>query len=170
MHLYEIPTEARLIEEQLEESGGELTPELEQRINEFMAGSKDKIEAAAMVVRSLNASAEACKAEAKRLSERNAALERSADRLKNLMLSAVDLGFAGKIKTNFFTIWGQNSADTTHFDVQPDVQLDSLPERFVRVKRELNREELKSAFKAGEKLPETIIAVTMPGTRYLRIR
>src|SRR5690242_1192889 len=123
MKLYDIPMEFAGIDLALVESGGELTPELEAKFDDFLRAGKDKIEAAAMVVRGLELEADACVAEGKRLAERAASLENNSDRLKKLILRALDAAFDGKIKTSLFTIWGQTSATVTNFDLAPMVEL-----------------------------------------------
>lgn len=173
MKLYDIPIEAAEIETILAESDGVLTPEIEQRINDFMNGGKDKIEAAAMVVKSLLADAEVCESEAKRLHERAASLGKSADRLKAMMLAAVDLGFNGKIKTAKFTIWAQTSADGHDIILKSPLAVGDLPEAFLKVPPpELRKKELLAAFEAGDFVPdpEHMEIVPRPGTRFLRIK
>jgi hypothetical protein len=169
MKLYDIPIEFSELELALVESTGELSPELEQRFDTFLRAGKDKIEAAAMVVRGFETEAEACQQEAKRLGQRSASLEKNAARLKRLMLCVLDSAFAGKVKTPLFTIWGQTSAACVSFDLAPGVELSSLPESCVRVRRELASDAIKQMLKTGESLPEEIIVTLMPGTRYLRI-
>ena len=77
-HLYDIPIEAEQIEIELSETYGELTPELEARISDFIAASKDKVEAAAAVVRSLEANAGIVQAEAERMRQRAVGLQAGA--------------------------------------------------------------------------------------------
>ncbi len=115
MKLYEISIEAAAIEQLLTDAEGELTPELEQHITEFLRGGKEKLEHAACVLQSLAVQAEACRAESVRLDNRRRALERNSERLKSLMLIALDAAFGGKIKTAMFTIWGQTSAGSATF-------------------------------------------------------
>lgn len=170
MKLYEIPMEFALLEAALIENSGELTPELEKSLDEFLRAGKDKIEGGAMVLRGMEIEAEACRAEAKRLTERATSLDNNADRLKKLVLIALDGAFAGKVKTALFTIWGQTSAATVSIDMEPGTVLESLPEQFVRVKRELAKDVVKDAHKKGEVLPEEIIITELPGTRFLRIK
>ena len=101
MKLYDISAEAQAIEMLLTDSDGELTPEIEQRMKEFVEGGKEKLENAACVVRSLKAQSDACEAEAKRLKARSASLEANSDRLKALMAVAVMLGSGGGSKPRF---------------------------------------------------------------------
>lgn len=174
MRLYEIPIEADKIEEELHENLGELTPELQARIEDFLAQGKAKIEAAAIVVKSMEADAEVCKAEAKRLVERGARLALAAEKLQNLMLFAVDQGFAGKVKTARFTIWGQNAGAQTRVDLKPGMDINAVMARFpeyIRVATpELNLIALKDAIKAGVVLPDDFTIDQKPGVRFLRIR
>lgn len=174
MKLYDIPLEANAIEEQLFENIGELTPELEQRIKAFLAQGKDKIESAAVVIGALEEDAGICQAEAKRLIERAAQLNQSADRLRGMVLCAVDLGFGGKVKTAKFTIWGQTSGAVTQFELKAGVDIYQLmaahPELVRAPEPELNKTALKETVKAGAPIPEEIAVVNLQGTRFLRIK
>lgn len=170
MKLYEIPTEFALLEQALIDNDGELTPELEKSLDDFLRSGKDKIEGGAMVMRGLELEAETCKAEARRLQERATSLENNAGRLKKLVLYALDGAFSGKVKTALFTIWGQTSAPTTNLDLEPGTELNCLPERFVRVKYELAKDVVKDALKKGEEIPAEIIVTELPGTRFLRVK
>jgi hypothetical protein len=172
--LYEIPLEATAIEEQLYENAGELTPELEERIRTFLAQGKDKIESAAIVVHSLEEDAEICTAEAKRLVARAAQLNRNAENLRRMILAAVDLGFGGMVKTTKYTIWGQNAAPVTNFELKAGADIYVLqtqhPE-FVRARDpELDKVALKDAIKAEKPIPEEIAVTNLQGTRFLRIK
>lgn len=174
LRLYEIPLEADQIEQELHENLGELTPELQARIEDFLAQGKAKIEAAAIVVKSMQADAKILKEEAQRLVERGTRLSLGADRLKMLMLFAVDQGFAGKVTTAKFTIWGQNSAAVTHFDVRPGTDINALmaknPEFIRLAEPQLDKIALKEADKAGKFIPEEITVDRRDGTRFLRIK
>lgn len=171
MKLYEIPIEANEIEATLADSAGELTPEVERRISDFLREGKDKIEAAAIVTNSLLDDAKLCKAEAERLLKRAAGLANAADRLKGLILFAVDEGFGGKVKTAKFTIWAQNSGDTVSFDCLDIYQVAAVAPWAIRTSNpELDKKALKEARDAGLELPEAITVSEQPGTRYLRIK
>ena len=169
MNLYELTIEGAEINRILTENEGELTPELESRLDAILGEGKDKVEAAAMVVRSLETSAEACSAEAARLSKRSKSYEEQVDKLKLRMLYAVDGAFGGKVKTDKFTIYGQNSADTVAFDVAPDADLSKIDPSVVRTTYALDKIALKERYKAGTVPPE-VTATPMPGKRSLRIK
>lgn len=170
MKLYEIPLEFAVLETALVESDGELTPELEKRLDDFLRSGKDKLEGGAMVMRGLELEAEACRTEAKRLTERAGQIDNNVGRLKKLILYALDGAFGGKVKTALFTIWGQTSAITMQMDLAPGVDLIELPENFVRTKRELAKDAVKEAIKKGEPIPDEIIVSEVPGTRFLRVK
>jgi hypothetical protein len=173
MKLYDIPMEFAELEQALVESEGELSPELEKRFDEFMRGGKDKIEAAAMVIRTLEGEANACKTEAIRLSDRQASHQKNAAQLKNMVLIALDAAFDGKVKTSLFTIWGQTSAPGQSIDLAPGSTIEDLHKRapeYVRTRYELDKDAIKQASKEGKALPEDLIVSDVPGTRFLRIR
>lgn len=174
MKLYEIPLEANAIEEQLYDNVGELTPEIEQRIKDFLSQGKDKIESAAIIINSLEEDAAICQAEAKRLIERAAQINQSADRLRGMVLCAVDLGFGGKVKTPRFTIWGQTSGSVTQFELKSGADVYQImathPELVKAKDPELDSKALKETLKAGSPIPEEIAVVTLEGKRFLRIK
>lgn len=173
-HLYDIPIEAEQIEIELSETYGELTPELEARISDFIAASKDKVEAAAAVVRSLEADAGIVQAEAERMRQRAVGLQAGADRLKDLMLQVVDRTFDGKLKTPRFTIWGQNAAKKVTAELVPGTDVYKLaamePWAFRTKDPELNIQAIKDAVKQGKSIPDGIFVQEGEGTRFLRIK
>lgn len=171
MKLYEIPIEANEIEAVLADTYGELTPDMEARIHDFLRESKEKLESAAIVVRSLEDDAEVCRNEAERLMKRALGLEKGAEHLKGLMLFAIDEGFGGKVKTAKFTIWGQTSGATTSFELPPGADIHAVPLEFLRMKDpELDKKALQAAMEAELPIPEQVVVTEKPGTRYLRIK
>jgi hypothetical protein len=147
--LYDIPAEVERFEQILIETAGELTPELEQEFAAFIAGSKDKIEAGCMVMRNLEAQEEASAAESKRLYDRAHQFKNSGERLKGLILYAVD-AMGGKVKTALFTTWGQNAANRTSVELKAGadlVEIEKTHPQFVRVKREINLEAVQEYLK-----------------------
>lgn len=172
-NLYDVGMEGMELDAILREADGELTPELEARMDAFLAGGKAKIEAAAKVHRSLEASAGACEIEAARLGGRAKSFQNNADSLKARMLWAVDAGFDGKVKTSLFTIWGQSSAATTSFDLAPDADLKQVAQTMpgiVRTTLALDKQVLKMKHDAGEAIPAEVVVTEKPGTRFLRIK
>lgn len=173
LSLYDVSLEGMLIASILEETEGELTPEIEARMDALMQAGTERVEAAAMVVRSLEANASACKIEAQRLLERAASFDRQTEQLKERMTIAIDTAFGGKIKTPRFTAWTQAPPDYVAFDISPNhsiEEVEAADPSLVRVKKELDRVALKERFKAGEALPPAIHFMTAPGKRYTRIK
>lgn len=155
----------------LTEAEGELTPELEQRLTEFLAGGTQKLENAAAVLRSLQVQSDACKAESARLKGHHDSLESNIERLKALMLVAVDGAFKGKLKTPMFTIYGQNSAGTASFELVPDADLMKLPDSFIKCEAPtLDTGALWQAWKRKEALPAEVKVTEIAGKRSLRVR
>ncbi|HLW51248.1 MAG TPA: siphovirus Gp157 family protein [Candidatus Angelobacter sp.] len=144
LRLYDIPAEVDFFEQELIHSGGELTPELEERWKTFVKAGRDKIEGACMVVKNLEAIADVSGEESKRLYDRAHQFQKNAKRLKDLMVYAVD-AFGGKVKTMLFTVWTQNAANRTSAELRDGTDLVAIEKthpQFVRVKRELNTEEI----------------------------
>lgn len=180
MNLYDVAVDGLVMEQELTESGGELTPELERRLDNLLQSGKEKLEAAARVVRNLEAQAEACKEESKRLAERQSSFNRQAKSLKARMAVALDAAFGGKIKTALFTIWSQRSKPSTYVVLAPNTDLGELRKRRPDLVREVSNFELEEAVilsiaeAASEdtplRLPAEIKVETNPGTLYCKIR
>lgn len=171
--LYDLTKEGIEIADMLGETLGELTPELEARLDALMKEGPERIEAAAKVVRMMEADAKACEEESDRLRQRAQSFAAQAERLKQRMTVCLDAAFGGKVKTPLFTIWTQKSADRTVAEIIPGVTPEMIQaERpdLVRVKVELDRQACVTAFKAGQSLPETLVFEEREGSRYVRIK
>lgn len=173
LSLYELTLEGMLIRDALIENEGEITPEIEQRLDALMEAGPERVEAAAMVVRGLEASEAACAAEAERFAKRAQQFRDNAAKLKERMALVLDYAFNGKIRTDKFTLWTQQSADTVSFDVADGHSIDEIQQAepsLVRVKKELDKIALKERFKNGQPLPPAVQFTTAPGKRYVRIK
>lgn len=97
--IYNITTELEDIFLELEENGGELTPELEERLVITQESLKSKLDSYRKAYTVLNLEAESCKKEEQRLAVLRKTKENNAERLKGVMLDAViaygDLGKSG---------------------------------------------------------------------------
>jgi hypothetical protein len=173
MTLYDVAIEGMQLEDALIAAEGELTPELEERLDRLMQEGPDRVEAAAMVVRNLEAFEEQCKAEARRLSERAKAFENNIERVKDRILAAVDGAFSGKVKTAKFTIWSQKAADRVAYDLREEFSLEMLKEEYpelVRTKLELDKKACADLYDGGMELPESIFRDETIGKRFIRIK
>lgn len=90
MNLYFIEQELLDIFDTLEENGGELTPELEERLSIAQEDFTDKIEKYTHVISKYNADINFIKAEQKRLKELADAKAKVVDRLSKIMIDAID--------------------------------------------------------------------------------
>lgn len=123
MTLYEVTLEAKLIEEALIASDGELTPELEERFDNLLRQGPARIEAAVSIVKELIATADGAAAEVKRMQARKQSFLRNADTLKARVVIALDEAFGGKVKTGRYTVWTQAPKECTkvEFLAAPDL-------------------------------------------------
>ena len=168
LRLYEIPLEMEILAQQLEENGGELTPELQAMWDGLQTDGEAKVDAAAAVIKSMQAEEEVIAAEIGRLQNRKETLERSEARLKALLVPALQ-ALGGKVKTARFTTFNQ-TRETVSFDLQPGSDIWELDAKFYRTREpELNKTALKDARKAGEALPDCIV-VAVGSTTYPVIR
>jgi hypothetical protein len=172
--LYDLTSEGLAIFDMLSDNLGELTPELEERLDKLMLEGPERLEAAAMVVQTLQGNVAVCEAEADRLRQRAKAFDAQVDSLKKRMTACLDTAFNGKVKTPLFNMYTQKSADRTVADLIPGVTPEMLhAERpdLVRVKMELNREVVVAAWKAGDRtMPELIVFEEKIGGRSIRIK
>jgi hypothetical protein len=171
--LYEIGAEGQFIQDCLIDTEGELTPEIEERLNALMVAGPDKIQAAGHVLANLENAQAACEMEAKRLKDRAAAFDAGISRLKARMATALDLAFNGKLKTDTATFWTQAGPTTYAVDLAEESSLEELQKErpdFVRTKLELDKQAVKDAFNREEPLPDSIFVTKTEGRRYLRVK
>lgn len=134
MKLYEIPEEMRALEAQIADAEGELTPEIEERLEQLSAKFADVAEYIALLVREASAEAEAIKVEEQRLRDRRKAVENRADRLRNYIHEQMQIVGTQRIHGNMVTLTIQrNSRPSVRWTEGEDI-----PEAFVRIKRELD--------------------------------
>lgn len=153
--LYDLPADFAALEMALEESGGEITPEIDARMAELFAGGAEALENAGKLVHSLLGQSAVAEREAERLSDRAASFKRRAENVRRAILPAL-IAMGGKCKTPLFTFGTQNRSNVA-FALKPDAEIWDLPARFYRVSDPaLNLQELKAAHKAGETIPDCL--------------
>jgi hypothetical protein len=173
--LYDLALQGIEIEEMLFDSVGEITPEIQERLDALLESGVDKMEAAAAVIRQLELSAMVAEEEAKRLHERAKQFSAQADKLNERMTFALDKAFSGKVKTPKWTIWTQKAKDVTVAELIPGVTVEMLyKERpdLVRVKMDVDRIKIVQMYKDPETrkaLPELLLFEERPGKRYTRL-
>lgn len=171
--LYSLALDGIEIEQLLFDSVGEITPEIQVKIDALLESGPPMMEAAAAVVRQLQLSAQIAEEESKRLHARAKEFEEQAEKLKSRMAQALEKSFGGKIKTPKWSMWLQKSADRILADLLPGITPEMLYEErpdLVRVKMELDRVKVVAEYKARRPLPELILFEEKEGEKGLRIK
>ena len=90
MNIWQIQQELLDTFNELEENGGELTPELEDKLNITQSEFKNKIENYLYVIKKTESDINACDAEAKRLTALKKSKQNTIDRIKSIMVKAIE--------------------------------------------------------------------------------
>lgn len=90
MNIYQIKQELLAIFNELEENGGELTEELETQLAITQESFKDKIKDYTNVIKSLNTDIDSIKVEQKRLKDLADKKQKVIDKLKSIMINAIE--------------------------------------------------------------------------------
>lgn len=144
-NLFNIDADIFQLHQQIEENGGELTPELEELLNITEHDRESKCEGYVYVIRELKSRSQFIKDEAKRLLDAARTYDKSIERLENSLLqSIVQLG---NIKTNFVSISTRRNKSV---EIDSDVE---LPLAYQRVKVEANKTAIKEALESGIDVP-----------------
>ena len=168
LRLYEIPLAWANLQELLEASAGEITPEIEAAWGALEEQGEAKVDATAAVIKSMQAEEEVIAAEIGRLQNRKEALENAEARLKALLVPALE-ALGGKVKTPRFTTYIQ-TRETASFELKPGSDIWELDAKYYRTREpELNKTALKDARKAGEARPDCIV-VAVGSTTFPVIR
>ncbi len=149
----------------LEETDGEITPEVEAVLDAAGDALVDKVDAVAAMVRMHEADAERFGEEERFFARKRAAAEGRARWLKSYLLACLETAGEKKVKGERFSVTVQASAPSVV--LADDVTPESLPERFRRVKVEADKKAIGDALKSGEALDG--IARLHTGT-HVRIR
>jgi len=164
LRLYEIPDAYEAIEAELIENGGELTPALEAMLNALDGVLEDKAERICRIVKNHEGSAQAFDAEIARLESHKSAHTNAAKRLKDYLYATMLRLDRGKIDAGVFKLAIQKNGRPA---IAWPLNTEQLPERFRRIRIELDGNAAYEAVKAGEELPAGFIV--SHGT-HLRIR
>lgn len=174
--LYDLGTLRELIEAQLIDGDGELTPELEAALNDWEGDFDRKVEDYALVVTQLKAEAEMIHAEREKLRAREDARLNLAKRLCDRLQEQMERVGRDKVKGVLKTVALQNSPPRVEPVVvidEPDLRnLAMIAPAFVRHEESwaLDKKAVLEAHKAGT-LPEDISKrVQIVVGRSLRIR
>ena len=90
MNIWQIQQDLLDIFNELEENGGELTPELEDKLNITQSEFKNKIENYLYVIKQTESDINACDAETKRLTALKKSKQNTVDRIKSVIAKAIE--------------------------------------------------------------------------------
>jgi hypothetical protein len=162
MHIYEIDSNWQRIEGLLEESCGELTPEIEEALGALITESPEALERAGHYVKALEAVQEVCKARRAALAATIERTEAKAEKVRAAM-AAVLKRIGKPVKLPEFTLSTQTRTSYA-FAVAPGVEVFELPTQFWKQPEpELVKSALNEAAKAGT-LPESITCLESTNT------
>lgn len=160
MKLYQLP--ACFAEIELLASDGELTPDLEAKLDALEMELSTKLDSCCRVLRSLEARAAAYKAEADRMYDGAAKAETSAWRLKEYMQRTLEALGIERQDTELFRLRIAKNPPSVKFDGDPR----ELPIVYQRVTVEADKKRLLDAHKGHMTLPP---GVSIQQTKSLRI-
>ena len=145
--LYNITQEQLYLNGLLEESGGELTPEIEEALalneSNFLVKGESYIESVAKY----KALEEAAKARKQYFDEVAKTAAKIQQRLKDSLLNAMDTFGMTKAEMGLHTVTTRKSQVCEIYDA------DLVPDRFTIIEKKVSKTAVKDALKAGEDVP-----------------
>jgi hypothetical protein len=177
LKLYEAVEALGIIDEFLEESGGELTPEIEALLAKAEGDFDTKVERVALKVKELEGAATIAKAEKDRLASRQRKYENAATALKTYLARQLEAAKKEKVEGEIVTVAFQKNPESVEAPADLDL-VNGVPAIFVRTvpaTHELAKDVVKAHLQAvaagtearNPKLPE---GVKLVRTKSLRIR
>ena len=164
LKLYEIADELRDIEDALIEAEGELTPEIEARMEAAEMAFEDKVRRICEIRQNMLRTAEAYQAEIDRLSVRVRGLGKSADSLKGYLFEQMERAGKQKIEVPPFRLAIQpNGRPSIRWTLNPE----AAPERFRRVDVRIDGDAAYREWRETGELPEGFLVDI---GRHLRVR
>lgn len=158
--LYALTAEMAAIEDELYESGGELTPELEKELTETRESLSRKVDSYNALVQKLGAMAESAKKEAERLTKLKKTAENAQKRVKERLLWNMNAFGLKKLEGKLckMSIWSTKSLEVDDTAVLAPYGRDierlrkKLPE-WMTVEVKVSKTALKNAYKGTDMLP-----------------
>lgn len=160
MTLKEMMDQTAELEQQLEESGGELTPELEETLDNLANDLNNKVDAYGYLLNRMKSKAEAIKGLVKEMQAKQKAAENNYNRLKDSLAYTMALYGHPKLEGGVYTI---STRTTNSVDVDEETLLkpytdtiaaidEQLP-KYIKMKPSISKTALKELADAGN-LPE----------------
>ena len=148
-NLFNIDAELYEVYNEIENNGGEMTPELEATLEITEAERLTKGEGYVYVIKQLRSQSDMIKSEIKRLQEIEKRYQNSADKLADTLLQSVVAH--GQIKTALVTISSRKSKAVSITDES------LLGAEFMRIKTEPNKTAIKEAIESGQEVQGALI-------------
>lgn len=146
MHLYEIADEWRSIDQAIDAMDGELTPEIEARMDELAAALPETVDAVAKLIRERDAEAATYQTEAQRFTAKAKACQATVERLKSYLHHHLNALGLDKVKGTLFKVSiVKNSRPSIKWTGRPE----AIPDAFRRVSVDLDGAAAYAAWKAG---------------------
>lgn len=162
LRLYEIPAAVRRLDDEVIAADGELSADLEARLDSLDININEKFDAIAALIREREARQATLKGEADRLAAAAAVEGRVADRLKAYALATLEAMGRDKVDGARFCVRSQRNGRPSISWAGP---MSELPLSFLRVVESLDGDAAYRAHKAGT-LPDGFLVVT---GKHLRI-
>ena len=144
MNLYEITQQQQELNNLLEESYGELTPELEQALELNLDNFSAKAEGYVKAIKNYKAESDAIAEEIKCLQEKKKVCENAVNRMKTALSTSMDIFGMNKVRAGLFKISLTTSKAVNIIDEN------AIPENYKRVKYEVSKTDIKKAIESGE--------------------
>jgi hypothetical protein len=146
--------------EELDETGGEMTPELEAELDKLKTTQKETAQRIVWFTRQMRAMAKGLKDLAKDYSDKAAKRIRAADYMERLLLAEMQLlGDDGKqIFTDLFTI-KRSRIGRPQIELRPGVEISEIDETLIRVvpeKREVDKNQVYEMLKLTDGIPKEV--------------
>lgn len=113
-------------------------------LEELEMAYADKLEGCGLYVKNLESEISALKEEERKLAERRRVKERKIDRMKEYMLSSMELTNTSKLDTSKILITTRKSQRVVIDDER------SIPLQFIKTTQTVNKADVKKALKSGE--------------------
>lgn len=164
MRLHEIVEQYQEVEAELINSGGEITEEIQALLDSIDDNLESKAANYIRIIKNFEHMAQGLKEEAARLQARRKVHENAVERLKGSLLYALKATGQRSIETNLGRVTAMR-ASTPKYVL--NVDLEDLPEEFVRTKSEVDMAAIREAIKDGMDLSDLVTEEER--TEYLRI-
>lgn len=163
--LYQLSTDFQAIYDELAENGGEITPEIEAKLDALALPFNQKVNGISCWMKNLEGREVALDAEISRLQARKKATENHRERLKSYLLEFMIWAKKDRVELEAFTISVQRNPPSCVIEDEK-----SIPAKFLTIipeSKQVDKKAVLAALKAGEKVDGAQLATEK---YHLRVR